>query len=120
MRILANHGTDKRFAFLRGRWSRAWKTEKERAKQREVEEGKKIQPHTTLTSLGGLASYGDSDTDGGELEDAPTAETEDATHTSCTQDSHNNEEEKKEARKIRAREWTMRRRAEQSSQLEHA
>ncbi|KIL63732.1 hypothetical protein M378DRAFT_186945 [Amanita muscaria Koide BX008] len=28
MRILANHGADKRFAFLRGRWSHAWRLAK--------------------------------------------------------------------------------------------
>ncbi|KAI6103754.1 hypothetical protein EDD16DRAFT_1582823, partial [Pisolithus croceorrhizus] len=33
MRILANHGADKRFAFLRGRWSRKWKVAKELARQ---------------------------------------------------------------------------------------
>lgn len=32
MRILANHGADKRFAFLRGRWSRAWQITKARIK----------------------------------------------------------------------------------------
>lgn len=26
MRILANHGEDSRFAFLRGRWPRVWKS----------------------------------------------------------------------------------------------
>ncbi|KAI9463814.1 hypothetical protein HD554DRAFT_1292774 [Boletus coccyginus] len=64
MRILANHGIDKRFAFLRGRWSRVWRTEKERVKQHQAEETKKVQLPTALTSFGGLAGYGDSDTDG--------------------------------------------------------
>lgn len=120
MRILANYGTDKRFAFLRGRWSQVWRTEKERAKQCHAEEVKKIQPPTALTSLGGLTSYGDSDTDGEEPEDKSTEEPEDATDAPCAQDGHSNEDDIKEARRARAREWSARRRAEQSSQSEGA
>ena len=33
MRILANHGGDKRFAFLRGRWARAWAAAGARARE---------------------------------------------------------------------------------------
>jgi hypothetical protein len=115
MRILANHGTDKRFAFLRGRWSRVWRTEKERTKQRQAEEAKKIQPPMAPMSLGGLASYGDSDTDSEESTDKPTEEPEEATDTPSTQDVYSSEYIVKEARRARAREWSARRRAEPSS-----
>lgn len=118
MRILANYGTDKRFAFLRGRWSRVWRTEKERAKQHQAEEAKKTQLPLTLAPLGGLANYGDSDSDGEESADKPTEESENVTGAPCTEDSHSNEDVVKEARRARAREWSARRRAEQSSQSE--
>lgn len=120
MRILANYSTDKRFAFLRGRWSRVWRTEKERAKQHQAEEAKKVQLPMTLTSLGGLASYGESDPDDEESVDKPTEEPENVTGAPCTEVGHSNEDVVKEARRARAREWSARRRAEQSSQLEHA
>ncbi|KAF9244466.1 hypothetical protein BU15DRAFT_71452 [Melanogaster broomeanus] len=68
MRILANYGADKRFAFLRGRWSRAWRMEKERVRQQKEEAAKETKPPPAVTSLGGLVSYGDSD--GGSEESA--------------------------------------------------
>jgi hypothetical protein len=62
MRILANHGTDKRFAFLRGRWSRAWKTAKARIRiEQEEEKRKKERAEKDKTGLGGLTGYGDSE-----------------------------------------------------------
>ncbi|KDQ12654.1 hypothetical protein BOTBODRAFT_176329 [Botryobasidium botryosum FD-172 SS1] len=51
MRILANHGHDPRFAFLRGRWKRAW----ERMKK-----PPEVQKPVSLGLLG-LAGYEDSD-----------------------------------------------------------
>lgn len=51
MRILANHGADDRFAFLRGRWSRCWKTLTDQA---QTEVLKRDEP----AGLGGLAGYG--------------------------------------------------------------
>jgi hypothetical protein len=63
MRILANHGADDRFAFLRGRWSRCWKAATDQAR---TEILKRDEP----AGLGGLAGYGsddgDSDADSGE------------------------------------------------------
>ena len=116
MRILTNYGTDKRFAFLRGRWSRVWRTEKERAKQCQAEEAKKVQPSMAPAPLGGLASYGDSDTESEELEAKPTGKSEDATDAPGAQDGHGNGDAIKEARRARAKEWSARRRAELSSQ----
>lgn len=118
MRILANYGTDKRFSFLRGRWSRVWRTEKERAKQHQAEEATKTQLPTTPTPLGGLAGYGDSDSDGGESVDKPTEEPEDVTDAPCVHGSDEDVDVVKEARRARAREWSARRRAEQSLQSE--
>ena len=62
MRILANHGADARFAFLKGRWARAWRLAKAhaqlaRAKAQEKAQGK--------VGLGGLAGYGGSDSESG-------------------------------------------------------
>ncbi|KAJ7119643.1 hypothetical protein C8R44DRAFT_788594 [Mycena epipterygia] len=56
MRILANHGADRRFAFLRGRWKAAWMTMKRNAEKEE--EAKKS---SSANGLGNLADYGDSD-----------------------------------------------------------
>ena len=63
LRILANHGADKRFAFLKGRWSQTWKRIKTAAQK-----GKE-QPATPNTMLGGLAAYSDSDSDSDQADD---------------------------------------------------
>ena len=64
MRILANHGVDPRFAFLRGRWSRAWRLTKGKLRL-ELEADKKRKEEEVQRSsgatLGGLAGYGSSD-----------------------------------------------------------
>lgn len=69
MRVLANHGADTRFAFLRGRWSQAWTrirkdAEDERMKQ-EAEKAKEKEQ----AGLGGLAGYGDSGSEAEEDEE---------------------------------------------------
>jgi len=53
MRILANHGADKRFAFLRGRWSRAWRTTKERARQEKIARSAQLTQASQGVGLGG-------------------------------------------------------------------
>ena len=60
MRILANHGADHRFAFLRGRWSRQWKAATDQARTKVL---RRVEP----AGLGGLAGYG-SDDDGANSE----------------------------------------------------
>lgn len=60
MRILANHGGDKRFAFLRGRWGSAWAAARARAREQKAREEKEA---AGKVGLGGLADYGDSDED---------------------------------------------------------
>src|SRR5262245_9501806 len=64
MRILANHGGDKRFAFLRGRWSHAWRKVKLKVRNEKEEEKQK----SSESGLGGLAAYGDSDGESGDPE----------------------------------------------------
>lgn len=117
MRILANHGADPRFAFLRGRWARAWRLEKGRIRvQQEEEKRKKEEAEKGEVGLGGLTGYGDSDDDETEDEGAKAlddsaqavraqAESESA---SVAQDANN---AVKEARRARAREWGAQRRA---------
>ncbi|KAF7986933.1 hypothetical protein HWV62_12735 [Athelia sp. TMB] len=58
MRILANHGGDKRFAFLRGRWARAWAAARMHAREEKAREEREAKGRV---GLGGLADYGDSD-----------------------------------------------------------
>jgi len=53
MRILANHGGDPRFAFLRGRWKRAWASAKESSKSRTAQ--------ASLPKSSGLVSYDSGD-----------------------------------------------------------
>ncbi|KAB5591875.1 hypothetical protein CTheo_4663 [Ceratobasidium theobromae] len=84
MRILANHGTDPRFAFLRGRWKRAW------ARMRTLEQP----PAGMGAGIGGLAGYA-SDSDDSE---APEP------------DKHDDIQAR---RRERAREWMQKRREEQ-------
>lgn len=98
-RILANHGADKRFAFLRGRWKRKWSEVKMLVKSDKLKE---TNGRNEIPKPGGLAvlgDYGDSDDDSQpqttavNKSDAPT------------------EEEVKASRRARAREWAMKRRA---------
>ncbi|KZV71202.1 hypothetical protein PENSPDRAFT_578118 [Peniophora sp. CONT] len=121
MRILANHGSKREFAFLRGRWSRAWAATKSQA--RAEKEGTSVKK--TGAGLGGLIVYG-SDSDDEASEEAeeqasaitqaspiPTDPTSDATlKVHATHD----DDTAKEARRARAREWAERRRAEKGAE----
>jgi hypothetical protein len=62
-RILAHHGADMRFAFLRGRWSHAWALAQAEANRSVLEEREKAQG---ADALGGLTGYGS----GSEVDDA--------------------------------------------------
>ena len=127
MRILANHGADQRFAFLRGRWSRAWKLAKGHARldsQREQAEKSSQQPPKTV--LGGLTGYGDSDSESdSERENYPlNAQEEDAVMPGEADPTKDpgvaasvdpgtlTEDAAKAARRARAREWAAKRRAD--------
>nr|GAT49144.1 predicted protein [Mycena chlorophos] len=75
MRILANYGADKRFAFLRGRWKRVWGAVKHDAKTQKDAEVAAAEAKTASSgglAMGNLADYGDTDSDsGGEPEPEP-------------------------------------------------
>ncbi|CAA7266780.1 unnamed protein product [Cyclocybe aegerita] len=107
MKILANHGADKRFAFLRGRWSRAWNLAKAKARlQKEKEKEKNDQKPP---GMGLLAGYGsDSDESGGEEDGDKEAEAKPAAEGTATTEV--DEEAAKEARRKRLKEWTDKRR----------
>lgn len=86
MRILANHGADKRFAFLRGRWSRFWKLTKIQLIQGRDQTKDAV-------GLGGIAGYGSDESES----EVPSAVVDD-------------EATIKEARRVRLREWSEKRR----------
>ncbi|EJD00321.1 uncharacterized protein FOMMEDRAFT_30403 [Fomitiporia mediterranea MF3/22] len=106
-RILANHGADKRFAFMRGRWRRAWVRAQARAATaaaKEEEDKKKAKG----LELMGLGAYGDTDEEESEEEKPP-----DVTNNEDAADAA-----KMEARRARAREWAAKRRAEKEGAVE--
>ena len=125
MRILANHGADRRFAFLRGRWSRAWRLAKGHAKL-QLEKDKEKEETRPAAALGGLGGYGDSDDE--ESASSPEANSKlpafepqqdvpsDATAAANEVNTVAVDEETlKEARRARAKEWAAQRRAQMAS-----
>ncbi|KAF8876602.1 hypothetical protein CPB84DRAFT_1817666 [Gymnopilus junonius] len=112
MRILANHGGDRRFSFLRGRWSR-------QKEEKEIAESKKT------AGLGVLTGYGSDDSgsasgseDGGAASGARNVSgslgksSEQATPDAQDHNSQGvDEEAAKEARRKRLKEWVEKRRA---------
>jgi hypothetical protein len=116
MRILANHGADKRFAFLRGRWSRTWRTTKERLRQEKINQSAQSLRASRNVVLGGLAAYGDSDDEGSkeESEGGETSSLKVGERSAAALDSLQNrnvrlEEAEQEARRARARKWAAQR-----------
>ncbi|KAF5392472.1 hypothetical protein D9757_002266 [Collybiopsis confluens] len=106
MRILANHGADARFAFLRGRWSRAWKTMKARARVEKLEEDKNALPSATSLGLGLVADYGPSDqSDEDVVGDTKVERNETASETPAELEAA------QELRRARARRWMISRRS---------
>jgi len=104
MRILANHGADKRFAFLKGRWSHAWLILKAkiRAEREKKEQQKK-------SGLGMLASY-DSELD---EDDRVSSEIgENGVEQDDAKVDKAVDETKKELRRQKAKEWAEKRRAQ--------
>lgn len=98
MRILANHGSDPRFAFLRDRWKRRWQALKAppRAKER--------------TSI--LVGY-DSDDNKGEYADGE-ANVGEGSVSPRKLDHTEADTADKEAKRRRLAEWTRKRRAEKA------
>ncbi|KIK70507.1 hypothetical protein GYMLUDRAFT_32536 [Collybiopsis luxurians FD-317 M1] len=100
IRILANHGADARFAFLRGRWGRAWKTIKAHARADKLEEDQKVAAKTNPVGIGLVADYGDSD-ESGEGGEANEKDEESV----GTSEPSKAKVEVEAARRERAREW---------------
>ncbi|TFK82902.1 hypothetical protein K466DRAFT_590178 [Polyporus arcularius HHB13444] len=125
MRILANHGADARFAFLRGRWSRAWRLTKSKLRlELEAEKQRKMEEATkgSAAALGGLAGYGSSDEDeyenGESAADArandpvkPSSPVQDPVPPRPPVEPAADDDALKAARRARAREWAEKRRA---------
>lgn len=95
MRILANHGADSRFAFLKGRWARAWRLAKAHAQSERTKAAQE------KAGLGGLAGY-DSESSGSNV---PVEEAAQAEGTPVVV-----EDQLKAARRARAKEWAEKRR----------
>lgn len=122
-RILAHHGADPRFAFLRGRWGRAWARAQAEA-HRDVLAEREAQ---SSGALGGLTGYGsgseDEDDDdavdegGGGGVTEPATVLREASHVQSPQQAAQSDEQElalraaQEARRAKAREWAERRRA---------
>ena len=135
MRILANHGADKRFAFLRGRWARTWKTAKGRIRVEKEEKRKKEEQDKRRIGLGGLSGYGDSDEesdnqsvgktidDRGQLKSKLLATKERVVVTSGSTSTLTNStvdnDALMKARRARAREWAEKRRAKAKGPFNH-
>jgi len=107
MRILANHGGDKRFAFLRGRWSRAWNLAKAKAR---IEKAKKEEKKPV--ELGGLTGYGSDDSNSAYDDPANEGEKGHEKADSLVPDKVELDDEALiQARRKRLKEWTENRRA---------
>lgn len=119
MRILANHGGDERFAFLRGRWKRRWLQEKAAALHEK--ESSRCAAAKSCSGLDVLAGYSDSDEDS-EASHSMAAEPQTSLDLTERRPSPNieaicSEDSVMEARRARAREWAENRRAAKSSSL---
>lgn len=122
-RILAHHGADTRFAFLRGRWGRAWARAQEEARRDVLAE------REAQGALGGLTGYG-SGSEGESENDAESSEggRDDTGGVSGGEDrvqvvvAETAEEPTvlttQEARRAKAREWAQKRRAERAAGVE--
>ena len=112
MRILANHGNDARFSFLRGRWKYAWI----RLKEEEMAKLERSKPKP-VTALSNLIAYG---TDSDE-EDAGEDNVAALVSSVATQrpglEADDVGEEVKATRRLRAKEWAKKRRAEKAVAL---
>ncbi|KAI0031769.1 hypothetical protein K488DRAFT_78882 [Vararia minispora EC-137] len=119
MRILANHGAHPRFAFLRGRWPRAWAAI--RAQVRGEKEGTRKGQSQEGTGLEGLMAYADSSESGNDdgdgdkkqrsIEASAFSETARVEVRKGEDANGGDEEAVKEARRVRARKWAEKRRA---------
>ncbi len=67
LRILANHGADRRFAFLRGRWRRAWALAQAKARTAKADAARP--PPVGLNIVAGYGSDSDETSANGDIED---------------------------------------------------
>ena len=130
-RILAHHGADARFAFLRGRWGRAWARAQADARREVLAE----QEAQEAGALGGLTGYGSGSDSEGEGEDEPSGEdrhdtggggdSDDSVRVVTAQAAQEPEPEEpavrttQEARRAKAREWIQKRRAERAAGVDN-
>ena len=131
MRILANHGGDPRFAFLRGRWGRAWRLAKGKFRLEQEAEKRRKEDAAKPVAMGGLAGYGsDSDEEDEEKDEAEGAGAGVGGDAENTKDLFPRVEDPppplpnvisqdgeaaKAARRARAKEWAEKRRAEKEA-----
>lgn len=117
-RILAHHGADVRFAFLRGRWNQAWALAQAEANRAALEEQEKAQ---STGALGGLTGYGsgsesDAEDDNGDADVNERTQVLEGTAEDgqVAQEAQSEEDVSRaaqEARRAKAREWAEKRRA---------
>jgi len=112
MRILANHGNDARFSFLRGRWKCAWV----RLKEEEMAKLERSKPEP-VTALFNLISYGTDSDEGGAGEDDVAALVPSVATQHPGSEAGDVGEDVKATRRLRAKEWAKKRRAEKAAAL---
>ncbi|KAF8734486.1 hypothetical protein RHS02_06779, partial [Rhizoctonia solani] len=111
MRILANHGADPRFAFLRGRWKKVW------ARMRQGQESSmNAEPKQSI--MNGLSAYA-SDSDSGQKSEDEEELAQHSAHaiqdTSLSSEDDKTEKLKAE-RRARAKDWARKRKEAQIAQ----
>lgn len=117
MRILANHGSDPRFAFLRGRWGRAWTNIKNPPPPSLV-----AKPSTNLSGLGDYDEDSGSESSDAsamtKLEPAKSTPTDAPVRASPSDHATLSEEAARAERRERAKLWAAQRRANTSLQTD--
>ena len=125
IRILANHGADERFSFLRdgGRWHDTWLEIKMKAT-----DGKEKEKESSATGLGGIAGYGSDSESDDDSENSPPPEPPAPSDPPPPPPplpavdspvpfapAQGSTEAAKEERRARAREWMLNRRKEKEN-----
>ncbi|ODO08049.1 hypothetical protein I350_03632 [Cryptococcus amylolentus CBS 6273] len=110
IRILTNHSNDERFAFLRGRYRKAWEAAKGKVKREKEEKARKEERERGLGGLGGYGSGSESESEGTPEppHDEPPPPPEDDPLPPLPP-ANDDEEEKKRQRRLRAEEWKRKR-----------
>jgi hypothetical protein len=103
MRILANHGSDQRFAFLRGRWKNAWKEVK---REVQTEKSSTKPPTKDTPASDGLVTYDDSGDDEDETEERPSTQPFKNDHLTMPKAD---DARIKAERRARVKEWSLKR-----------